>query len=324
MTKRISIAFDKFFDVKNISDQDVISQSKDLKIDVAIDLAGHTADNRTNIFVNRIAPIQINFLGHPGSAGPYMDYIIADKNLIPDKNQKFYFEKIIYMPDCYQPHDSKKNIGNSNYGRKKFNLPESNFLYCCFNSVYKITPLIFNSWMRILKKTKNTALCLLDGNDSYKENLLTEASKRGIDANRIFFSPYVDYEDVFQRFKLCDLFLDTFPYSAHTTANEALSSGLPLLAITGESFQSRVSTSLLKNLNMPELITSNIEDYENFAISLANNPEKLKEIREKLLSSIKSSNTFNAKIYTKNLEKAYQQTCNNYYKNLAPENIYIN
>jgi predicted O-linked N-acetylglucosamine transferase (SPINDLY family) len=324
MTKRISIAFDKFFDVKNISDQDVISQSKDLKIDVAIDLAGHTADNRTNIFVNRVAPIQINFLGHPGSAGPYMDYIVADKNLIPDKNQKFYFEKIIYMPDCYQPHDSKKNIGNSNYSRNKFNLPESNFLYCCFNSVYKINPLIFNSWMRILKKTKNTALCLLEGNDSYKENLLTEASKRGIGKNRIFFSARVDYEDVFQRFKLCDLFLDTFPYSAHTTANEALSSGLPLLAITGESFQSRVSASLLKNLNIPELITSNIDDYENFAISLANNPERLKEIREKLLSSIKSSNTFNAKIYTKNLEKAYQQTCDNYYKNLAPENIYIN
>jgi len=324
MTKRISIAFDKFFDVKNISDQDVISQSKELKIDIAIDLAGHTADNRTNIFINRVAPIQINFLGYPGSVGPYMDYIIADKNLIPDKNQKFYFEKIIYMPDCYQPHDSKKNIGNINYDRKKFNLPESNFLYCCFNSVYKINPLIFNSWMRILKKTKNTALCLLESTDICKENLFNEASKRGVDANRIFFSPRVDYEDMFQRFKLCDLFLDTFPYSAHTTANEALSSGLPLLAITGESFQSRVSTSLLKNLNMPELITSNIEDYENFAIHLANNPEKLKEIREKLLSSIKNSNTFNAKIFTKNLEKAYQQTCDNYYKNLSLENIYIN
>jgi len=324
MTKRISIAFDKFFDVKNISDQDIISQSKDLKIDIAIDLAGHTADNRTNIFVNRVAPIQINFLGHPGSIGPYIDYIVADKNLIPDKNQKFYFEKIIYMPDCYQPHDSKKNIRNNNYDRKKFNLPESNFLYCCFNNIYKINPLIFNSWMRILKKTKNTALCLLEGNESCKENLLAEALKRGIDTNRIFFSPHVDYEDIFQRFKLCDLFLDTFPYSAHTTANEALSSGLPLLAITGESFQSRVSTSLLKSLNIAELITSNIEDYENFAIYLANNPKELKKIREKLLSSIKNSNTFNTKIFTKNLEKAYQQTYDNYCKNLAPKNIYIN
>ena len=324
MTKRISVAFDKFFDVKNISDQEVISKSRDLKIDIAIDLAGHTADNRTNIFVNRVAPIQINFLGHPGSVGPYMDYIIADKNLILDQNQKFYFEKIIYMPDCYQPHDSKKNINSNNYDRKKFNLPESNFLYCCFNSINKINPLIFNSWMRILKKTKNTALCLLDGGAVCKENLLNEASKRDVETNRIFFSPVIDYEDVFQRFKLCDLFLDTFPYSAHTTASEALSSGLPLLAIQGESFQSRVSSSLLKNLNIPELITSNTEDYENFAINLANNPEKLKEIKEKLLSSVKNSNTFNTKIYTKNLEKAYQQIYENYHQNLAPENIYIN
>jgi len=324
MTKRISIGFDKFFDVKNISDQDIISQSKDLKIDIAIDLTGHTADNRTNIFANRVAPIQINFLGYPGSVGSYMDYIVADMNLIPEQNQKFYFEKIIYMPGCYQPHDSKKNIGNSNYGLKIFNLPESKFLYCCFNNVYKINPLIFNSWMRILKKTKNTALCLLEGTKMCKENLLNEVSNRGVDTNRIFFSPRVVYEDIFQRFKLCDLFLDTFPYSAHTTASEALSSGLPLLTIQGESFQSRVSSSLLKNLNIPELITSNIEDYENFAINLANNPEKLKEIKEKLLSAVKNSNTFNTKIYTKNLEKAYQQIYENYHQNLAPENIYIN
>ena len=148
--------------------------------------------------------------------------------------------------------------------------------------------------------------------------------KKRVDANRILFSPLVDYEDIFQRFKFCDLFLDTFPYAAHTTASEALSSGLPLLTIAGESFQSRVSASLLKNLNIPELITSNIEDYENFAIYLASNPEKLIEIREKLLSSIKNSNTFNTKIYTKNLEKAYQQIYENYHQNLAPENIYIN
>jgi len=253
-----------------------------------------------------------------------MDYVIADKNLIDDKNKKFYFEKIIYMPDSFQPYDSKRNTLHNNYDRKKFNLPETGFVYCCFNSIYKVNPVIFNSWMRILKKTKNTFLCLLESNNYCNENLIAEALKRGVDANRILFSPFVDYEDIFQRFKFCDLFLDTFPYAAHTTASEALSSGLPLLTMTGESFQSRVSASLLKNLNIPELITSNIDDYENFAIYLANNPEKLKEIREKLLSSIKSSNTFNAKIYTKNLEKAYQQTFDNYYKNLAPENIYIN
>ncbi len=324
MTRRISKTFDKFFNVKNISDEDLISQSKNLEIDIAIDLSGHTADNRVNIFSKKIAPIQINFLGYPGTVGSYMDYIIADKNIIDDKNKKFYFEKIIYMPDSFQPYDSKRSTVHNNYDRKKFNLPESGFVYCCFNSIYKVNPTIFNSWMRILKKTKNTYLCLLESNNSCKENLIGEALKRGVDANRILFSPFVDYEDIFQRFKFCDLFLDTFPYAAHTTASEALSSGLALLTMTGQSFQSRVSASLLKNLNIPELITSNIEDYENFAIYLANNPEKLKEIRQKLISSIKSSNTFNTKIYTKNLEKAYQQTYENYYKNLAPENIYIN
>jgi predicted O-linked N-acetylglucosamine transferase (SPINDLY family) len=324
MTQRISKTFDKFFNVKNISDEDLISQSKNLEIDIAIDLSGHTADNRANIFSKKVAPIQINFLGYPGTVGSYMDYIIADKNLIDDKNKKFYFEKIIYMPDSFQPYDSKRNTLHNNFDRKKFNLPETGFVYCCFNSIYKVNPAIFNSWMRILKKTKNTFLCLLESNNYCKENLIGEALKRGVDANRILFSPFVDYEDIFQRFKFCDLFLDTFPYAAHTTASEALSSGLPLLTMTGASFQSRVSTSLLKNLKMPELITSNIEDYENFAVYLANNPEKLKEIKEKLLSSVKNSNTFNTKIYTKNLEKAYQQIYENYHQNLAPENIYIN
>jgi predicted O-linked N-acetylglucosamine transferase (SPINDLY family) len=324
MTKRISKTFDKFFYTKDISDQDLISQSKNLKIDIAIDLAGHTEDNRINIFSKGIAPIQINFLGYPGSLGPYMDYIVADKNLIPEKNKEFYFEKIIYMPDSFQPYDSKKNTAHNNYGREKFNLPKSGFVYCSFNSIYKVNPAIFNCWMRILKKTKNTFLCLLESNNSCKENLIAEALKRGVSANRILFSPLVDYEDIFQRFKFCDLFLDTFPYAAHSTASEALSSGLPLLTMAGESFQSRVAASLLKNLNLPELITSNIDDYENFAIYLANNPKNLKEIKEKLLLSIKNTNTFNTKIYTKNLEKAYQLVYERNHQNLKPENIYIN
>jgi len=323
MTKRISKTFDKFFYARNTSDQDLISQSRNLEIDIAIDLAGHTEDNRVSVFSKKIAPIQINFLGYPGSIGPFMDYIIADKNLIPEENKKNYFEKIIYMPDSFQPYDSKKNTIHNSYDREKFNLPQSGFIFCSFNSIYKVNPTIFNSWMRILKKTKNTFLCLLESNDFCKANLIGEALKRGVSANRILFSPLVNYEDNFQRFKFCDLFLDTFPYTAHTTASDALSSELPLLTIAGESFQSRVASSLLKNLNIPELITSNIEDYENFAIYLANNPGKLKEIKERLIFSIKNSNTFNTKIYTKNLEKAYEIAYERYHQNLIPENIYI-
>ena len=253
MTKRISKTFDKFFHAKNTSDQDIISQSKKLEIDIAIDLAGHTEDNRVSVFSKKIAPIQINFLGYPGSIGPYMDYIIADKNLIPEESKQFYFEKIIYMPDSYQPYDSKKNTIHHNYGREKFNLPKSGFIYCCFNSIYKINPTIFNCWMRILKKTKNTFLCLLESNNFCKDNLLNEALKRGVSSNRILFSPLVHYEDIFQRFKFCDLFLDTFPYAGHTTASEALSTELPLLTIAGESFQSRVACSLRSEEHTSEL-----------------------------------------------------------------------
>jgi len=323
ITKKISKTFDKFFDVRNISDQDIIDRSKELKIDIAIDLMGHTSDNRINIFINKVAPIQINFLGYPGTVGSYMDYIIADKYLIPNKNQDAYFEKIIYMPDSFQPHSVNNKI-NKNYDSKKFNLPESGFVYCCFNSSYKINPTIFNSWIRILKKTKNTVLCLLEFNKFCKDNLITKFSEQGIDVNRIFFLPILSYEDHLDRFKFCDLFLDTFPCGAHATANDALSMGLPLLSISGDSFQSRISSSLLKNLNMSELITENIKDYENLAIHLANNPEKLKEIKEKLISSSKKSNTFNAKIYTKNLEKAYKLIYENHSQNLVPKNIYIN
>jgi len=325
MTKRIASACDKFFDTKKISDQDIISQSRNLEIDIAIDLNGKTADNRENIFIKRVAPIQINFLGYPGTVGNYMDYIVADNYVIPNESCKLYFEKIIYMPSCFLPHDgSKKNLINTNYGKKKFNLPESSFIYCCFNSAYKIDPIIFNCWMKILKKTKNTVLCLISTNDSCKNNLKMEAAKEKIDTNRIIFAPFVPREAIFERYDHCDLFLDTFPYGAHSTANEALTSGLPLLTISGESFQSRVSASLLNSLSIPELIKSNIQDYENYAVYLANYPDKLKDIRNKLFLSVKNSNTFNAKIYTKNLEKAYQQIYDNHRQNLAPENIYIN
>lgn len=323
ITTRISSAFDEFFYVNKISDQDIISKSRELKIDIAIDLMGQTAENRANIFINKLSQIQINFLGYAGTTGTYLDYIVADKYLIPPENQKFYYEKIIYMPNCYLPHDSERRIENKNYNHKKFNLPESSFVYCCFNNAYKINPPIFNSWMRILKKTKNTVLFLFESNKISRENLINEAYKRDIDPNRIIFSSVLPFEDRLERFKFCDLFLDTFPYSAHATANEALSSGVPILSISGNSFQSRVSSSLLKNLGLSELIKSNIDDYENLAIFLANNPKKLQEIKEKLFKAIKETNVFNAKIYTKNLEQAYKKIYENYKNNLNPENIYL-
>lgn len=323
ITSRISKASDKFFYVNQMSDEDIIYKSRKLEIDIAIDLMGHTAENRANIFVNRLSKVQINFLGHAGTVGNYLDYIIADKFLIPPENQQYYFEKIIYTPNCLLPANLEEKIKNKNYNHKSFNLPESSFVFCCFNNAYKINPPIFNSWMRILKKTKNTLLFLFESNITSKQNLINEATKRNVDPNRIIFCPLLPYEDRFQKYHFCDLFLDTFPYSAHATANDALSSGVPILSIAGNSFQSRVCSSLLNNLGLSEFIKSNIEDYENFAIYLANNPKKLKDIKQKLLTAIQKTNFLDPKIYTKNLEKAYKKIYENYNNNLNLENIYL-
>ena len=322
MSTRVSKSFNKFFDVRTWTDSQIIEKSKNLEVDIAIDLMGHTFGNRLNIFTKRIAPLQVNYLGNPGSVGRFMDYLIADNNLILKKNEKFYSEKIIYMPDCYQPHDTNKKI-NKNYDKKKYNLPEGKFIYCCLNGTYKITPKIFDCWMNILTRTNNTVLCLLESNNLSKKNILNEARKRNVNKDRIIFTPLVDYENIFQRFNYCDLFLDTFPYGAHTTANEALSSGLPLLTVVGESFQSRVSFSLLNSLGMKDLITYNLKDYEDMAVNLAKNPEQLKKIKDRLCFALKNSNTFKTKNYTENLEKAYIKIYDQFKKNLPPENVYI-
>jgi len=324
MTKRIASAFNKFYYTKNISDENVVLNSRKLEIDIAVDLMGCTNNNKKNLFSKQLAPIQINFLGHPGTTNHNNDYIIADNYLIPDANKKFYFEKIIYMPDCYQPSDSKRNNLLSNSFEKEFNFKESAIKFCCLNEVSKINPLIFNCWMQILKETKNSILFLLESNKYCKDNLLKEAARQNIPSNRIIFLPKISYKNHLKRFELFDLFLDTFPYCAHTTANEALWSGVPIISLVGQSFQSRVSSSLLTSLGMDELITTNIMDYKNLAILLANNPLKLKEIKSKLNNNKKSSNLFKTKIYVANLEKAYKQIYNRHQNNLEPENIYLN
>lgn len=326
MTNRIKKSFNKFYDVREFSDQELINFSQKLKIDIAIDLSGYTRSERSNIFQQRVAPIQINYLGYPGTLGAQWDYIIADRNLIPPESQKFYFEKIIYMPDCYQPYDSNFIFKNHSYLFEEFELIKSKFIFCCLNACNKINPSIFNSWMNILRKTQNSVLCILKSNEIMEKNLINEASRRGIDSNRIIFVPYLgpnDYEKYLQRFKFFDLFLDTFPYSAHTTASDALSNGLPIITLYGKSFQSRVTLSLLKNLKLDELIMKNIQEYENYAIAAASKPNKLSHIKKKLLFQKNNNNFFNTKIYTNNLEKGYKTVHQMLLKKIPPSHIYI-
>lgn len=324
MTKKIKSYCSNFINIKGIPDKDLIMKAKKLKIDIAVDICGLTKNNKINIFYNRIAPIQVNFLGYPGTLGSFMDYIIADKNIIPEKYQKYYFEKIIYMPISYQPYSIEYEKLNIFTNKKNYLIPEKKFVYCCFNSSHKINLNIFKAWINILKNTKNSVLVILDNNLYFKKNLLNLMHENNLDKNRLIFTPFVDQKFVFDRYKQCDLFLDTFPYGGHTTTREALISGLPVLTIGGKSFQSRVGLSLLSNIKMNDLIKFNIKDYESFAIYLGNNVKELDKIKKKLSLKIFEKNIFDSKIFSQHLESAYIKIFEKNKLNLKPENIYIN
>jgi predicted O-linked N-acetylglucosamine transferase (SPINDLY family) len=311
--------------VSKLSNEEIILKSRQLNIDIAVDLNGFTGSNLTSCFWRKLAPIQINYLGYPGTVGNHMDYIIADKNIIPEINQKFFFEKIIYLPNYYLANGNDVICENNKkkYKKADFELPETSFVFACFNSHQKINPNIFNSWMRILRKIPKSILWLLPAYPEIVKNLKDQAEKRGVDPSRIIFAKLLDYKERQSRYLFADLFLDTFPYNAHTTANECLSSGTPLITICGEGFHSRVAGSLLKNLHLNELIFKTVKEYENYAIELAKSPAKLHELKKKIKKEIKQTKLFNNEIYIKNLEKAYINVYSLYEKNKKPENIYI-
>ena len=269
-TERISKQCKKFIDVSNISDLELINLSKKIGINIAINLNGFTNNSRTKIFSGRLSPIQINAIGYPSTMmATYMDYIIADEIVIPKKNQKFFKEKIIYLPFFYHISDDKKKISNKNYTYKDFNLPSDKFIFCCFNNILKINPYIFSLWMRILKKNENSVLWLKSNKTNIIKNLKLEADKFKIKSDRIIFANRLESSENLASYKLADLFLDTFPYNAHVTGCDAVYSGLPLLTLCGESFASRVGASLLNTLNMNELIAYSETEYVSKAYNLS-------------------------------------------------------
>ena len=325
MRSRISSAFDKFINVNLKSDKEIAKLSRDLKIDIAIDLMGFTEHNRFGIFVERCSPIQVNYLGYPGTIGSdCIDYLIADKVLILEKYKEFYSEKIIYLPDTYQVNASTHEISKKSFNRKKFGLPENSFVYCCFNQNYKISPSIFNVWMRILDSVNNSVIWLINENEISKKNIIKELKKKEINIKRIIFADRMPHPEHLERHKLADLFIDTFPYTAHTTASDALRSGLPIITIKGQSFASRVASSLLTSIGLTELITTNEKEYQELAIKLAKDKFFLNNIRKKLNKNILTSPLFNTKVFTKNLEKAYLKIYEKFINNEKPENIEIN
>lgn len=305
--------FYNFFEINNFPDDKVIGLAKDLKLDIAIDLNGLTKNNRCNLFLKRLAPIQINFLGYPGSTGlKNLDYIIGDELVIPNENFEFYSEKVLHLPGCFQPNRDLTKVPVNEYERSELKIPQDSFVYCCFNNAYKITPYIFDSWMKILKKVKNSVLWISNSNEISMQNLKNELKKNDIDTKRLIFAHHIpSYEEHLKRISLADLFLDTFPYNAHTTASDAIRMGVPVLTLTGKSFASRVAMTLLKNLNLPELITYNIHDYIDLAIEIGLNNDKFKTIKNKLEKSKANSNIFNSLRYTQNLENLYLELLNN-------------
>jgi len=303
---RIKNAFIQVIDINKLTDEAAAKLIADMKIDILINLNGYFGDGRQNIFAHRAAPIQVNYLGFPGTMGaPYMDYLIADKTIIPPDRQQFYTEKIIYLPHCYQPNDSKRAIADRQFTRQELDLPENSFIFCCFNNNYKITPKTFDSWMRILSKIEGSALWLLEDNPTAAQNLRNEAQARGIAPDRLIFAPRMSLPEHLARHRQADLFLDTLPYNAHTTASDALWAGLPLLTCYGTTFAGRVAASLLKAIDTPELITYTYEEYEKLAIELALNPAQLKKIREKITNNRDTSPLFDTQGFTQALENVY-------------------
>jgi len=309
MTNTASKYFDKFFYCADLSDNEIADLSRNNNIDIAIDLTGYTANGRNNIYCYDPAPIKINYLGYPGTMGSACyDYIIADEIVLPKSENKNFVENVIHLPECYLPNQAKiEKIDQIFFTKKDLGLPEDSLVFGSLHNNYKITPHIFNSWMKILKNTKNSILWLLQNNDLVAKNINLEAQKHGIEKNRIFFAKRVSSSHHIQRLKVIDLFLDTFPYNAHITAQQAIRMGVPVLTIKGRSFASRVASSILNSVNLQELITTNINSYTNLAIEIANNKKKLKKLKDHLSQPKIIKKLNDTKKFTKDFEKIFIQ-----------------
>lgn len=307
MQLRISAAMDRFLDIRSLSDAAAACLSRELEIDIAVDLMGHTLYSRNGIFAERAAPVQISYLGYPGTSGAeYIDYLIADEVLIPPSHRKFYSEKILSLPGCFQANPSRPSVPLEVRSRSSQGLPENGFVYCCFNHNYKISPELFTLWMRILSRVEGSVLWLLADNPWAADHLRREATRRGVSADRLVFAQRTSFAEHIARQQLADLFLDTYPFNAGATASPALGAGLPLVTLRGESFAGRMAASLLRTVDLPELITATPEAYENLAVELALDPGLLHAIKSKLQQNLLKSSLFDPLAFIRKLEDAFR------------------
>jgi protein O-GlcNAc transferase len=325
MRGRLQRAFDAFHDVRLMSDQQAAELARRDEIHIAVDLNGHTKGTRLGIFAYRPAPVQMSYLGFPGTTGaPFIDYLIADTMVIPSAQRQHYAESVIFLPGSYQVNDNTRKISDRPWTRADAGLPESGFVFCCMNNVYKISPRAFDIWMRLLHQVAGSVLWASKTSQGAAENLKKEAARRGIDPGRIIFAEKVpDLADHLARLRLADLFLDTFNFNAHTTASDALWAGLPVVTKVGTGFAARVAASLLSAAGLPELITHSPEAYEALALDLARHPEKMSALKAKLLRQRDTVPLFNTELFARHLEDAYQQAYRRHWDARGPADIVI-
>jgi predicted O-linked N-acetylglucosamine transferase (SPINDLY family) len=323
MRARLEQAFDRFIDVGERGDDEVAHMLRDLEIDIAVDLMGYTAGASPGILARRPAPIQVNYLGYAGTLGAdYIDYLIADPILIPDANRNHYAEKIVTLPHSYMPNDARRAIADKPLEHAAFGLPPSGFVFCCFNNSYKLNPASFDRWMSILKQCEHSVLWLSEGNATAAANLQRQAEVRGVDPARLIFAKRVPSNaDHLARLSLADLFLDTSPYNAHATANDALWAGLPVLTLIGETFAGRVAASLLTAVDLPELIVTTPEAYVRMAVDLYKDRAKLTAIRGRLSNNRLAKPLFDTALYTRHLEAAFEAMVSRDRAGLPPDHI---
>jgi protein O-GlcNAc transferase len=321
---RLEKAFDRFIDVEQMADRDVAALVRELEVDIAVDLQGFTYGSRPGILAARPAPVHVSHFGYAATmASPIIDYLIADQTVVPDEQRVFYAEKICRLPDCYWPNDRARRIADETPSRAAAGLPEAGFVFCSFNNNHKITPDIFDIWMRLLREVAGSVLWLLAGNAVAVTNLRREAAARGVDPERIVFAPRAAPADHLARHRLGDLFLDNLPFNAHTTTVDALWTGLPMVTCLGAAFAARVAGSMLRAVGLPELVTDNLADYEALALSLARDPGRLAVVKAKLAANRLSYPLFDTVRFTRHIERAYETMRGRTLKGEPPDDIAV-
>ncbi len=324
MRRRIRAAVAQFIEVPAATDANIAAMARSLGIDIAVDLKGYTQDSRPGIFMHRAAPVQVSYLGYPGTLeAPWMDYLIADEVVVPPASRPYYAEKVVYLPGSYQVNDRQRRIADLALTREELHLPSEGFVFCCFNASYKLTPRVFDSWMRILQAVPGSVLWLLNCNTTSTLNLRREAQARGVPPDRLIFAPWRALPEHLARHRLADLFLDTWPCNAHTTASDALWAGLPVLTLAGTSFPARVAASLATAVGLSDLVVASAAQYESLAIALASDPARLAALRETLARNRERSPLFDSSTFARHIEDAYGQMYERYRQGLGPDHLVV-